>query len=268
MRIGVLGDIHGNTAAFAAVLEDLEKQRVDQLVLIGDIVVGAPDSAACWDRALELDCPIIGGNNETYVVDYGTARAPAEWTSRRFGPLQWTVDQFSDEQRRQMGGLPLTLVLPEAPDLLFVHSSARSNKDPVRPHTSDRELAAMFAGVDQACIVRGHNHTCWVRPWNERQIISNGSVGFPLDGNQAAQYAILERRRRGWYPQFQAVHYDVDATIRRFEASGSIEAAGPMARLFRRELATAGLEFSTFVRLAKGWDIGVDEGFQRYLDMY
>ena len=50
MRIAVLADIHGNLAALEAVLEELGRLRPDRLLVLGDVVDGAPDSIACWRR--------------------------------------------------------------------------------------------------------------------------------------------------------------------------------------------------------------------------
>ena len=47
MRIAILADIHGNLPALDAALARVAALRVDRLIVAGDIVVGAPDSAAC-----------------------------------------------------------------------------------------------------------------------------------------------------------------------------------------------------------------------------
>jgi Icc-related predicted phosphoesterase len=48
MRIAIIADIHGNLPALEAALAAVEKLRPDRLIVAGDIVDGAPDSAACW----------------------------------------------------------------------------------------------------------------------------------------------------------------------------------------------------------------------------
>ena len=75
MRLAVIADIHGNLPAFEAALEHVDRQQVDRLVILGDIVVGAPDSAACWNLARSLSCPILRGNNDRYVAHYDTPAA-------------------------------------------------------------------------------------------------------------------------------------------------------------------------------------------------
>ncbi|MBE0698820.1 MAG: metallophosphoesterase [Anaerolineaceae bacterium] len=64
IRIAVLADIHGNLPAFESALEHVSQQKVDQIILAGDIVNGSPDSKACWTLALSLGCPILRGNHE------------------------------------------------------------------------------------------------------------------------------------------------------------------------------------------------------------
>ena len=118
-RIAVLADIHGNLPAFEAALKHVSQQKVDQVILAGDIVNGSPDSKACWSLALSLGCPILRGNHERYAAHFGTAKASPLWTTEQFAPLQWTVEQLSEEDRQCMEQLPFSLRLPEAPDLFL-----------------------------------------------------------------------------------------------------------------------------------------------------
>lgn len=48
MRIAVIADIHGNLVAFEAAFDYIQTLGVDQLVIAGDVVNGAPDSAG-WN---------------------------------------------------------------------------------------------------------------------------------------------------------------------------------------------------------------------------
>ena len=61
LRVALFSDVHGNLAALDAVLEELERQRVDELVCLGDVAVG-PQGAACVERIAALGCPVVRGN--------------------------------------------------------------------------------------------------------------------------------------------------------------------------------------------------------------
>lgn len=253
MRIAILADIHGNLPAFEAALAHVEQQHVDQLIIAGDVVVGAPDTAACWRLAQSLNCPILKGNHERYVADYGTPAADPSWTSLQFAPLQWGVAQLTEAERQALNRLPAFLRLPEAPDLLVVHASMRNDRDTVTAYTPANHLAVMFPEVKERYIVRGHNHLCTIRTWGERFIITAGSVGLPLDANPTAQYLLLEQSSNGWHIHYQSVPYELEATLRRFHETGYLEATGPMGRLFLREVETATPQFVPFLRLYHHW---------------
>jgi hypothetical protein len=250
MRIAILADIHGNLPALEAAQARVVALRPDRLVVAGDIVVGAPDSAACWQRVTALGCPVLRGNHERYVFDFETPRARPEWSGERFGPVRWAASQFDLATRAELAALPAMVRLPEAPGVLFVHGSPRSDNDLVFPYTPDAELAANFGAVPEPLIVRAHNHYCGVRDWSGGRIVTVGSVGLPLDGTPAAQFTIIERDAAaiaGWRIEHHAVPYDVAAAVRRFRTSGYLEKAGPMAELYRREVETAAFHVMPFL---------------------
>jgi diadenosine tetraphosphatase ApaH/serine/threonine PP2A family protein phosphatase len=250
MRLAIIADIHGNLAALEAVLARIEMLRVDQLIVAGDIVVGAPDSLACWERVKALRCPVLRGNHERYVFDLGTPRGKPEWATPQFGPVQFAAAQLGQTARRQLAALPTLLRVAGADDLLIAHGSPRSDSDLIFPYTSDDEIAPMFADVTERWLVRAHNHFAGVRLWGARRIVTVGSVGLPLDGTVKAQFTLFERSARvghdGWRVRHEAVAYDLEATLRRFHESGYLEAAGPIARLFMREVETAAFHIVPF----------------------
>jgi predicted phosphodiesterase len=240
MRIAVLADIHGNLPAFEAALAHSRRQAVDHLVIAGDLINGAPDSRLCWQLAQTLDCTILRGNHERYVFDFDTPHAPPLWRTEQFGPVQWTVDQFSAAERRMLAELPLAMRLPDVPDLVFVHASTRRDNDGVQPYTPAADIAAMFAETPEHLIVRGHDHWCQVRLWNGHTIVTAGSVGMPLDEQITAQYVLLEQCNGHWEIQHQSVAYDHDAAVERFASTGYLQTAGPMARLMLQWMQETG----------------------------
>jgi predicted phosphodiesterase len=253
MRIAVLADIHGNLPAFEAVLAHAASQKVDLLILAGDIINGAPDSAACWQLARSLNCPMLRGNHERYASDFGTPAADPAWDTELFAPLHWTLSQLSEQDRQEMSRLPLLLRIPEAPDLLIVHASERTDNDSIFAYTPEERFVDMFPCSEGRYIIRGHNHVGLVRLWDERYIITNGSVGLPLDGCPTAQYLLLEQKKGGWRIQHQSVAYDQEQIIRRFRDTDYLSQTGPMGRLFFREVVTASEHLVPFLRLYGRW---------------
>lgn len=270
MRLAIMADIHGNLPAFEAALDHIAQQKVDQTIIAGDICVGGPDSAGCWRLAQSLGCPILRGNHERYIAHYGTPQASPEWSSERFTPLHWALKQFSEQERQEIGALPLNLRLAEAPDLFIVHASGRGDHDTISAFTPEEQLHRMFPNAPERWIVRAHNHIGQVRLWENGMIITCGSVGLPLDSHPTAQYLLLERDNHGWRVLHQSVAYDLDKAIQRYYDTGYLEATGPMGFLFLRELATASHQIVPFLRfyasLSKDFDAPLVEALEKFLN--
>jgi predicted phosphodiesterase len=254
MRIAILADIHGNLPAFEAVLRHLRQQAPDLVIIAGDIVIGAPDSVACWQLAQSLGCPMVRGNHERYLAYVGTVEGDPAWLSEQYKPVQWAAAQFTTAERSAVAALPLTLALPSAPDLLVVHATARSDRENLPPAKADADIAAMFPTVQERWIVRGHDHIARTHLWRDKQIITVGSVGLPMDGSTAAQYLLLDATPHGW------------------ETTQYVAETGVMGRLFLRETITAAPHFVPFLRLYHQWiqatPLSLSAALDRYLTHY
>jgi predicted phosphodiesterase len=69
MRVAALYDIHGNLPALEAVLDELRRDRVDRVVVGGDVLPG-PMPLECLAALLDLDPPVqfIHGNGDREVL--------------------------------------------------------------------------------------------------------------------------------------------------------------------------------------------------------
>ncbi len=274
MRIALIADIHGNLAALEAALAEIETLKPDRLIVAGDIVDGGPDTGACWRRVRALGVPVIRGNHERYIFDYGTPRADPAWSSPQFAPLRVARAELSEAEIAELAALPPIWNDPALPDLLVVHASLRGDNDSIFPYTPDAQIDPMFEGIAPAVklIVRGHNHACSTREWGTRRIVTTGSIGLPQDGNAAAQFLLLERGgETGWRVRHRAVRYDVGATLRRFRESGYLDKAGPLGRLFYREMETGTHQVVPFLRFygaarARGVHWTLEETLRRFFD--
>ncbi|MFT5088229.1 MAG: putative phosphodiesterase [Candidatus Latescibacterota bacterium] len=268
MRIAILCDIHGNLPAFEAALDHAANLAPDLLIIAGDMVCGCPDSDLCWQRALDLNCLLLRGNQERYLYELACDQAPPLWQTQQFAPMQWTLDQLGVETCRSLLDLPM-LQRP-VNDLLVVHASLRNDRDTIRPYTSESELEQMFPSPAADLIIRGHNHYGQMRLWGQRQLVTCSSVGLPMDGHMTAQYLLLDRVQNGWRIEHQSVPYDVDAAIARFYETNYLDQCGPMAALFLRELVTATQQFVPFLHWYNRWkkveELSLEQAVKCFLD--
>ena len=85
-RLALLADIHGNLPALEAVIEDMAQFAVDHVVVAGDSVNWGPCSRQVMEIITERAWALIRGNNELYVLDHDTERAPPHWASFTMPP--------------------------------------------------------------------------------------------------------------------------------------------------------------------------------------
>ncbi|MEW5942119.1 MAG: metallophosphoesterase family protein [Chloroflexota bacterium] len=232
--LAILSDIHGNLPALEAVLADMRSFRVDQIVVAGDVVNFGPFSKQTAEIVIERGWLTVRGNNEYFLLDYGTPRAPAEWgDSVSFAPTAWMVRQFDAGLKSRLARWPDTLNLrfDDAPPIQVFHGAPNDCWDSIFWTLTDAEIEKLLAGVEANFVVCGHTHLPMDRQAGRWRIFNPGSVGVPLDGIFSASYMLLEGNERGWTPTFRRVPFDYDAVFAEFERSGFNRECGPIGRL-------------------------------------
>ena len=143
MRIAIVSDIHGNLEALTAVMEDIEKQKVDQVACLGDIVGYGPNPRECLDilrqriqrMKLEVrrtsverqkdrivcqrisyrwaDIPaVVKGNHEEGATNAVFLEDKYEFSRRAREMLLWTKSVLTHEEREWLKILPYGIIVP------------------------------------------------------------------------------------------------------------------------------------------------------------
>jgi diadenosine tetraphosphatase ApaH/serine/threonine PP2A family protein phosphatase len=180
--------------------------------------------------------PVIRGNNEYFLIDYKTPRAPAEWNDPlQFAPIAWLSRRFDADAKlkTQIASWPdsLNLRFSDAPPIQVFHGSPSDPWDSIYWTLTDEEIEKLLSTVDTDFVICGHTHLPMDRQTGKWRIFNPGSVGVPLDGLFSASYMILEGNEQGWTPTFRRVPFDYEAIFQEFEASGYNNESGPMGRL-------------------------------------
>ena len=250
-KLAVLSDIHGVWSALESVLEDLSQFQVDHVIAVGDLINLGPFSRKVVACAVEHDWVVVRGNNEVYLLDYGTPRAPERWQdATQFAMLGWLDRQFDDELKSIIATWPDTLQLrfPDAPPIRLLHGSARDEHESIFPCASDREVTESLAGTSEQVVVAGHSHLPMQRTAGKWQILNPGSVGVPLDGKASASYMLLEGDGSGWKPTFRRVPFDHGPVFREFGHQGFVEECGIVGYLVVQTFITARPQVTPFLR--------------------
>jgi predicted phosphodiesterase len=219
MQLAALYDIHGNLPALEAVLREIHDAEVDQIVIGGDVVPG-PMPRETLQCLLDLDLPVqfIHGNcelamlalmaapDETSVTYWGTtSREPLPEEFREI--YRWTVRQLQPDYETVLASWQKTLrlAIPGLGEVLFCHSTPRSETEVFTHLTAEELLIPIFEGLDAAVVVCGHTHMQFDRMIGKTRVVNAGSVGEPY-GTPGAYWLLL-----GPDVQFRHTSYDLVA---------------------------------------------------------
>ena len=197
MRLAILSDIHGNPAALEPVLDDIQRQSVDAVYCLGDLVGYAPFPNEVTERIRREQIPTIMGNYDDGVGfdrdECGCAYREADEQRRGQQSLEWTKARVTDENKAFLRSLaPEIRSIVDGKRLLLVHGSPRKMNEYLfedRPISSFERLAA---SSNADVIVFGHTHKPYTKRVGDVWFVNVGSVGKPKDGDRRACYAMLD----------------------------------------------------------------------------
>lgn len=186
-RTAVISDIHGNHAGLLAALADIERQRCDRIVCLGDLVDGGPDNEAVIETFRQRHIPSVRGNHDE------------------------TNDlELAEPSRAFLLGLPERIT---EDDVLYTHISPRRMQRKVNHAVEawnvfdDASFRLMFVGHVHVPLVFGmrsqafgeatkHEFT-YNRPLelsrDDRYIVSVGAIGYGRDDVGKVRYGIYDR---------------------------------------------------------------------------
>jgi len=232
MKIAVLGDIHANYQAFKSVLEDIDHQKVDKIISLGDNIGYGPEPNQVVQALSEGQIPSVMGNHEFGLVNrrYYNFLNPTARTS-----LAMNLEALGQEEQKLLAKLPPLLIDHGA---RFVHGCPPKSPTAYLFHPTPKLLAKLFNSFDERICFYGHTHAitllqakdgiCGIRNFGpglyrldpaSRYIINPGSVGQPRDEfNNFAKYLIWDQEES--FIRVRSVPYDVKQTINKLVTAG------------------------------------------------
>jgi predicted phosphodiesterase len=221
MRYLILSDIHGNLAAFEAVLADAGD--FDMVWCLGDVIGYGPQPDQCIERLKALPYVCVAGNHDLAAINKLDISA---FNPDALRACLWTREQLTPDSWEFVEHLPEKLLRH---DFTLVHGSPRH---PVWEYVSHEAVAAAnVPHFDTTHCLVGHTHvpviyratgspaTCdaCASPLNEamaltgeRLLINPGAVGQPRDGDPRASYIILDNEKN--VIEYRRVAYEVEET--------------------------------------------------------
>ncbi|MFZ5516314.1 MAG: metallophosphoesterase family protein [Candidatus Zhuqueibacterota bacterium] len=221
MRYAIISDIHSNLEALETVLKLIEKEHIDKIFCLGDVVGYGPFPNECLNLVKQNCEVILTGNHDFACIEKSELLYFNQFAKEA---IEWTVTQLSDETLREIANLPLE---HKGDNYCLVHSN------PYAPSSWDYILSiddAIFNFSkfnEQLCFI-GHSHQPIIYIENRdanysfttdreleikeghRYIINVGSVGQPRDNNPKSAFGIFDTQTRSY--QLKRISYDIHKT--------------------------------------------------------
>ncbi len=232
----ILSDIHSNLEALRAVLEEVDKLGVKEIVTLGDVVGYGPEPKECLDIIQNVSSLNILGNHEEAIL-YGV---PPNFTPRARRAIAWTQKQLfgDDAEPAQVRDARRTYlesfqIQKRIAGVTYLHGSPRGpTRDYVMPRDAHdkRKMNQIFDSLEDYCFC-GHTHTpgiftdegfthpsdlfdLYMLGTDEKVLINVGSVGQPRDGDPRACFVTFDGDTVVW----RRVEYDTEKTTERIYA--------------------------------------------------
>jgi predicted phosphodiesterase len=226
MRVAVLSDVHSNLHALEAVLAEVDREGVDELWCLGDLVGYGPRPNECCAAIEQRAALCLVGNHDLVVL--GTAHVDIrDFVGDAAAAAAWTRSVLEPEARGFLERLEPTA---QQDGVQLFHGSPR---DPIWEYVLSEPVAFLsLRATSEPVVLVGHSHVALaLREKSEtgvaggvaaagteivlaegRWLLNPGSVGQPRDGDPRAAWLLLDfdtGRAR-----FERVEYEIAVTQR------------------------------------------------------
>ena len=191
ISIAVISDVHGNSWALKEVLKDIESNKPNIIVNLGDILYGPLDPLGTYEILKTKNIISISGNQDRAILEC-LAKGPFNNT------MKYVLNQLNQEAFDWLKALPKTKELDCG--VFLCHGTAHSDttylleelNENYRSVNNAEKIEELLKGIKQKIIFCGHSHYARFVETPERIIINPGSVGLPAYDDDEPIYHKIE----------------------------------------------------------------------------
>ena len=230
MRYAIIGDIHGNSWALRAVLDDLRDQNIDKIFDLGDSLYGPLDPAGTYQLIAEHQIDSICGNQDRLIFENDSLENNRTFTFVRNQLDQTAIDWLWElpSNRRIDHDLFLCHGTPEKDDEYFLEELGAYEVTLKSP----RVLTQYLSNIRSRVVCCGHSHRQGNARVGNTLIFNPGSVGLQAYSdddpvphrieniNPHARYGIVSIDDDDIHIRYLSVAYDFENAAHQAEKIG------------------------------------------------
>jgi predicted phosphodiesterase len=223
VRTALLADVHGNSPALQAVLEDIQRHQCAQVFVLGDIINGL-DPHGClallknWAETAAIRLTCLKGNAEFYLLTPDLDAIPensAPWNAALVELIRWYqahltetdlawIRSFADWVRWNGACLvhdsPVDRLAPQSwhiPGIEPQYQEWFYHSPGIQPDMAEPEWRKLLTFMEERQfrqVFCAHTHVPFCRQFGQKRICNVGSVGLPTDGDPHAAWVLVEEK--------------------------------------------------------------------------
>lgn len=212
MKIAAISDIHGNIYSLMKVLEDIDEQKVDLVVCLGDLVGYGPHPNEVVALIKRREIPCIKGNYDASVVD-------GDFTFIRNTPinsfsLPWASEEVRASNKFYLSQLPNELNYDiNGVKIKFTHGSPNTINEYL--FEDGENTKKVMEEIDEDVLVCAHTHIPSFKKFGNKLFINTGSVGKPKIGRPNATYVLIEiKEDKSVNVKFRELEYEYKRIVK------------------------------------------------------
>ncbi|SHG18288.1 metallophosphoesterase family protein [Ornithinibacillus halophilus] len=227
MKFAVITDIHGNSHALQAVLNDIDLQTdIHYIYCLGDMIAIGPDT----NEVLEIlfsrdDVSMITGNHDEAVIALLNGEPYPDSHRHVIEHHQWIANQLNPKYIEKLSTLP-RIIKENIQGISIIYShyyidasniNVPIHQDPFHSivEPSLQNMDSLFEPYDADLICFGHHHPRHYFRGDKKTYLNPGSLGCQHDA--IAPYAIVNIERNAFSIDIREVPYNKIDFLREFE---------------------------------------------------
>lgn len=230
-KLAIISDVHSNSYALAAVLDDIRGKGIKSIVNLGDSLYGPINPYSTYQILSQSNIISISGNQDRLILE----NLYIETTNHT---LEFVKDKISANVREWLAKLPFELNLNE--EVYCCHGSPQNDEEYLIEQVKKDKLVIRdidqikdkLVNIKQKLILCGHSHipkSMWV---GDKLLVNAGSVGLQAyeddlpyyhkmeNYSPHARYIVMTKTKSIYSADIIAVEYDFESAAAKAEING------------------------------------------------
>lgn len=262
MKIVALSDIHSNSIALTACLEEIKSMDIEGIVFLGDYVSDCPNPGATLTILSEVQRKyqtwFIRGNREEYFLDYQAGKFD-DWSYTSYkGSLLYTYEHLKKKDLEWFKSLPNTRVikLPGTKPITIAHGSPSCTRELLDAKMENTKESLRKCETEY--LLCGHTHRQFIYRHEGKTLFNPGSVGVAIGVKKQAHYMVLTWENEEWIGEKRNVPYSFEELKKGFAKSNLMEKGKVWPKAILKSIET-GINYGPLCA-KRAYDLAVQHG--------